>query len=134
MAGILVWDKPKQVMSEEQRRREFSSDAEVHGTYQPNMSAEDQARWKAKLVGTRSNNPQVEIRKDTTVIVVSLLGGYNYKGYRPDAPGSDSSKDNLHIASAGPIRWTWEEYEQFQAAIAEAKTKLEEWFREHPKK
>lgn len=118
--AILSWDKPRKVMSEETRRATGSSDSEIPGTYLRNMSDGDIRKWKAKLVGHKSGHPQVEIRKDSAVIVVSLLGGYKYKYY-----GREETKNfNIHIASAGPIQWTWEDYDNFIKAIEEAKEVL----------
>lgn len=124
---ILSWDKPGKVMSEQDRRDTFASDSGVPGTFVPNMSNADVARWKAKLVGHKSGHPQVEIRKDSTVIIVSLHGGYRYKHYgNPNSPWPSSTAGiNLHIATAGPIQWSWKDYEEFQQAIAEAREFLE---------
>lgn len=121
--NVLFWGKPKKIMSEEERRSRFSSDTEIPGTYFRNMSDEDRGRWKAKLVGHKTNppHPQVEIRKDDAVIVVSLGGGYKYKHYTP----SETRGINIHIASAGPIRWTWKELADLQEAIREAREMLE---------
>lgn len=120
--GILSWDKPKQIMTEEQRRAEFSSDSGVPGTFMPNMRPEDVARWKAKLTHHTTDHPQVEIRKDATVIIVSLRGGYTYKHYKPE----HTENVNLHIATAGPIMWSFQELEEFKQAVEEAVEILEE--------
>jgi hypothetical protein len=53
--------------------------------------------------------------------VVSLGGGYKYKYYTPD----ETKGTNVHIATAGPIRWTWQELSEFAQAIAEARAVLE---------
>jgi hypothetical protein len=118
---VLFWDKPRRIMTEERRRDTFSSDSGVPGTYVPNMSDTDVKRWKAKLVGHKAGHPQVEIRKDQTVIVVSLGGGYKYKHYEPDK----TKGINLHIASSGPLQWTWKDLENLGLAIEEAKEVLE---------
>lgn len=118
--SVLMWDKPKKVMSEEQRRRLGSSDAEIHGTYLPNMSASDVKKWKAKLTGTRSGHPQVEIRKDTSVFIISLKDGYKYKGYTPE----NTKGKNIHIATAGAIQWSFAELEEFFKAAEEAREAL----------
>jgi len=117
--GVLFWGKPKKIMREEQRRETYSSDSEVPGTYVPNMSDEDVKRWKAKLVGHRSGHPHVEIRKDTAVIIVSL-GGYRYKFYTPEK----TRGINIHIASAGPIQWTFDDFDNLVKAVEEAKEVL----------
>ncbi|MBI2633021.1 MAG: hypothetical protein HYW78_01370 [Parcubacteria group bacterium] len=98
---VLMWTKPEKIMTEEERQEQFPSDSEIPGTYMPNMSSEDQKAWKAKLTGHRAGHPQVEIRKDSAVIIVALHG-YKYKHYTPDGTRDIA----IHIASAGPIQWT----------------------------
>jgi hypothetical protein len=117
---ILSWDKPERVTSID-KWKSWQADSAPPGTYVPNMSADDMARWKAKRVGFKAGHPQIEIRKDSTVIVVSLGGGYKYKYYTPD----ETKGTNVHIATAGPIRWTWQELSEFAQAIAEARAVLE---------
>lgn len=124
---ILSWDKPAQVVSKEEWASN-QADSAPPGTYVPNMSEEDVRRWKAKRVGFKAGHPQIEIRKDTTVIVVSLHGGYKYRHYGRTTgswPGPSTEGINLHIATAGPIQWTWQEWTECQEAIAEAKAVLE---------
>lgn len=122
----LMWDKPDRVQSVEEWKS-WQADSAPPGTYVPNMSDADRARWKAKKVGFKAGHPQIEIRKDSTVIVVSLHGGYKYNGYGSDKPHSPPTGGiNLHIATAGPIRWTWQEWAECQQAIAEARAILEE--------
>ena len=121
---ILFWDKPKPIMSKEERM-DISADSAPPGVYVSNMSDEDRRKWKAKLVGHKSGHPQVEIRKDSTVIIVSLHGGYRYKYYGPDKVGTgDTNGINLHIASAGPMQLTFEEFEEMKLAVEEAKEAL----------
>ena len=116
---VLIWTKPEKIMTEKERREEGNSDSEILGTYMPNMSGEDQKAWKAKLTGYRAGHPQVEIRKDTSVIIIALHG-YKYKHYTPE----DTRDYAIHISSAGPIQWTSKELDEFQVAIAEAKAVL----------
>ena len=73
MTRILTFAKPKKVRSTEDHNRMNSSDCGVEGTYASNMSEEDMQKWKAKVVGTRSGNPQLEIRKvavGTNILVI----------------------------------------------------------------
>ena len=76
---VLMWEKPKQVLSKADWAAN-QADSAPPGTFVPNMSEEDRMRWKAKLVGIKTGFPQVEIRRDSTVIIVSLRG-YKYKNY-----------------------------------------------------
>lgn len=62
--SLLMWDKPERKMSKEEWSSIGASDAPP-GVYTSNMSDEDRFRWKAKLVGTRSGDLRVEIRKTT---------------------------------------------------------------------
>ena len=72
------WDKPKKARSKEDHEEMNQSDCGVPGTFVPNMSNTDMKKWKGKVVGTRSGHPQIEIRKDSFVIIVSFHG-YSYK-------------------------------------------------------
>lgn len=120
---VLSWDKPEKVVSTEEWAS-WQADSAPPGTYVPNMSKEDMRKWKAKRVGFKSGHPQIEIRKDSTVIIVSLYGGYKYKHYGKYSPSTEGI--NLHIATAGPIQWTWQEWAECQEAIQEARAILEE--------
>lgn len=119
--GVLNWDKPKKVWATEDWK-EISADSAPPGVYVPNMSDADIQKWKAKKVGHKVGRPQIEIRKDSTVIVVSLGNGYKYKYYTPEY----TKGINLHIATAGAIQWTFEEWEQCIQAVEEARQILEE--------
>ena len=77
---VLCWDKPKRARPSADHAAEYSSDCGAPGTYQPNMSDDDRAKWKARIVGAKTPVPQVEIRKDSAVIVISARG-YKYNGY-----------------------------------------------------
>ena len=131
MTNVLCWEKPKKVMSKEEWAGN-QADSAPPGTYMPNMSDEDRAKWKAKLVGQKVGFPQVEIRKDSTVIIVSLTG-YKYKHYdtrrsqenltkarKYDKNASFADWPVIHFASAGPMQMTYQELDELQAAISEA--------------
>lgn len=57
---ILSWDKPKKAESVEEWKKR-SADGAPPGVYHPNMSQEDNLKWKAKKIG--GEDPRVEIRK-----------------------------------------------------------------------
>jgi hypothetical protein len=118
---VLSWDKPLRAMPVEEWAS-WQADSAPPGTYVPNMSDADIRKWKAKKVGFKAGHPQIEIRKDSTVVVVSLGGGYKYKYYTPER----TEGINVHIATAGPIQWTWQEFAELQKAVAEARAILEE--------
>ena len=60
--GVVMWDKPKQVISKEEWKN-ISADSAPPGVYTSNMSDEDAATWKGKIVGAKLGCPQVELRK-----------------------------------------------------------------------
>lgn len=84
--SILSWDKPKQKLTKKQWAEAAGFEDGPTGGYVPNMSDEDNARWKAKVTGQKLGFPQVEIRKaagpSQMTIIVNLGDGYNYKQYR----------------------------------------------------
>jgi hypothetical protein len=82
---ILSWDKPKKKRSKKDWEESYGFDGGPTGGYQPNMSDDDNARWKAKITGQKLGFPQVEIRKavgSQMTVIVNLGDGYNYKYYR----------------------------------------------------
>ncbi len=123
--GILMWEKPLAVMTR-QEREGYVADGAPPGCYTPNMSREDVGRWKAKVVGQKTGFLQVEIRKDSTVVVLSL-NGYKYKHYdlrRTPENLKKWKKQNedptcVHIASAGPMQLSLSELTEFMSAIEE---------------
>jgi|SRR5579885_1980260 len=132
MANVLCWDKPKKVMSKEEWAESYGADGAPPGCYQPNMSQADRKKWKAKLVGQKAGFPQVEIRKDSTVIIVSL-NGYKYKQYDTRRSQENLAKarkfnrnesfadwPTVHVATAGAMQLTFQELDELQSAIQEA--------------
>lgn len=130
--GVLTWEKPEKLRSSEEHAADHSADGAPPGAYVPNMSAEDRMKWKAKLAGHKAGYPQVELRRDGCVIVVSSRG-YKYKHYDTrDIKRWDKKSKNadevclIHIACSGPMSLTTEEYGKMLQAVEEAKAKLEE--------
>jgi len=120
--GTIMWDKPKKIMTEKIRRERFQSDSGIPGTYVPNMTNDDIKRWKGKIVGKTTDSPQVEIRKDSFVIIVSLGGGYKYKYYNRDG----TKGINLHIGASGPIQLNFKEWDEMKKIVNEARQVLRE--------
>jgi len=122
--GILSWEKPKRVRSKEEHAK-ISADGAPPGVYVPNMSEDDQLKWKAKLVGVKVGYPQVEIGKtfrgNGLVILVSLGNGYQYKYYKRE----ETKGLNIHLASSGPQQMTFQDFEDMNVAVQEAKEALE---------
>jgi len=105
--SILMWDKPKQVLTKEEWSN-IVADSAPPGVYQPNMSADDRLKWRAKLI--KGNPPRVEIRKGykcgvNQLVIVTLARG-------------------LSIGANGTIILGWEDYQELQQAIAEARQVL----------
>ena len=59
--SILSFDKPEKLRSTERHNEDYQSDSGIDGTYMPNMSEVDKAKWKAKLV--KGADLRVEVRK-----------------------------------------------------------------------
>lgn len=132
MDKLLMWGKPQKVMSVAYWKDSYSFEDGPTGGYVPNMSAQDAARWKAKLVGKTTPHPQVEIRKTSgstqLLMIVSLGHGYNYKSYmaEPSSRGAYATQGvNVHMALNGGLQLTFEEMHQMHAVVQEAKEYLE---------
>jgi hypothetical protein len=131
MSGnILSWDKPKQKQSVEEWKNQ-SFDGGPAGGYLPNMSDDDMNKWKAKLIGKTTSSPQVEIRKTIKgtqlLVIVNLGGGYKYGSHDrvPDRWGRSTQGINIHMSMNGAAQMTFQEMEELQQAIGEAKAYLE---------
>lgn len=136
--GIVMWDKPQRVLAKEDWLN-ISADSAPPGVYSPNMSDEDRERWKGKLVGTKLEHPQVELRKTfcahfpaapgethghgaatNVVIIISMKGGFQYKYIN-----RVSSKNyNVLIAMNGNAVMTFAGLDEMKKAIDEAINKL----------
>jgi hypothetical protein len=136
--NIVMWDKPKQVMSKEEWKG-ISADSAPPGVYSPNMNEEDMATWKGKVVGATLGHPQVELRKtfgayfppepgefcghsctSNMVIILSKKGGFQYKQIK-----REYSKDyNVLIAMNGNAVMTFAELDEMKKAIDEGVNKL----------
>lgn len=119
---VITWDKPRKARSSADHAEMNQSDCGVPGTYVPNMIDADVRKWKGKVVGSTTGSPQVEIRKDSMLVIVSLGGGYQHKFYKREK----TVGINLHISMAGPTQLTFKDWEDMKAAVQEAKQKLEE--------
>ena len=87
--------------------------------------------WKLDLKEKVPNSPQVEIRDGTgVVIVVSLGDGYKYRHYGKPRyyiktdPLQETMGVNIHFALNGPLRCTFEEFEEIHGLILMARDKL----------
>ncbi len=135
--SILMWDKPKKVLSKKQWEESYGFEDGPTGGYISNMSQDDKSRWKAKVTGQKLGYPQVEIRKEAgsqLLIIVNLGDGYNYKYYRAE---QKSPPDKLwdfshtgtfgicvHMSLNGPAQLTLKEMGELNLAVEEAKAHL----------
>jgi hypothetical protein len=137
--SVLMWEKPKPIMSKEERAS-YQADGAPPGTWMPNMSREDEMRWKAKFVGKTTGFPQVELRRNGMVVILSKRG-YKYQRYdcrqTPENLADyaekkkqykwDDELDNVvHIASSGSQAMNMQEYQDFTNALKEGWEALEE--------
>jgi hypothetical protein len=117
---VISWEKPKQIMSAQEREETYIADSAPPGVYFPNMSATDIKRWKGKIVGSKTKRYQIEVRKDTAVFIFGGAGGYKYKQYNVVTPYA------FHVGASGAIQWTATEVDEFLQVVAEARAKLRE--------
>lgn len=98
--------------------------------YQPDemILESDKSKWTGVIMRKGYPNPQAEITNGTVAVVVSLNGGYKYKGYGPgQQAGYDTSGKCVHIGSIGPIQWNWRDYESFLKVVEEARQVLHDF-------
>lgn len=124
---ILSWDKPEKVMGKE-AWQSISADGAPPGVFTPNMSEVDQLKWKAKFIGGGFH--RVEIRKTTVngtqVLIVVTLGGFPHKvdTHHPDGMELKSQKCNVRVSQNGPAFYSFDDWQDFNSAIEEAKQVL----------
>jgi hypothetical protein len=59
--SILSFEQPKKLRPQEEHNKMYSSEAKAANSYVPNMSIEDENKWKAKHI--KGENERIEIRK-----------------------------------------------------------------------
>jgi len=123
---ILTFAKPKKAMSSEDYANSTAADGAPPGCYTGNMSKEARLLWKAKLVGSRSGNHQIEIRttspRSNLVVVVNgaMLSGKRVKSWDRLLLQPFSVK----ISANGPTFYTPDLWETLQKAVEEARGAL----------
>ena len=134
--SILSWDTPAKARSSKEHTTMYSSDSGVPGTYVPNMDEADMAKWKAKLVGARSDHPRVEIRKSIggvqlLVIVCADPAPYPVSGdwKAVDVWRRSGTACNVSMSMNGTLRMGFGDWAEFDQAISEAHQAL---VKEHP--
>lgn len=117
---ILSFEKPKKLRSTDEHNKEHMSDCGVPGTYVPNMSLDDQRKFRA--VHIKGEHERIEIR--------TLIGGVNcnifvYKDqYQPKYSSGNSEwrkkHRNVQFSMNGKMDVSFEEWSNIQLAINEA--------------
>ncbi len=97
------------------------------------LAKEDAKKWKAKRVactGGKNGSDYIEIRKlfdsvdHSNVLIIVAKDGWNlsqHESRKPDRWGRSTQGLNVRISMNNPARMTFEEFEEMNAAIAEAK-------------
>jgi len=130
---ILSWDKPEQIMSPEAWKG-ISADGAPPGVYVPNMSEVDCKKWKAKLI--KGKHPRVEIRKSThcsgkslnpkfpwgggcsaEILIIVGLKGVKHRQTLHDC--------NIKMSQNGASSFSFDEFQQLQQAVKEARAVLQ---------
>lgn len=105
---LLSFDQPKKLRSTKEHNDKYSSDSHVPGTYVPNMSDADRAKWKAKLI--TGDDPRVEIRKTVPRGVQVAIA---------------VRMDTVMISANGRMIWDAKEWKELSSAISEARIILQ---------
>lgn len=150
---VLCWDKPNKKLTTAEWKDSYGFEDGPTGGYVPNMSDDDAKKWKAKLVGSKTGYPQVEIRRTMRggqlLLIVNLGAGYKYKHYVPGSHppidrsqfyalgDSDAEIDqmlsmhtqytegmNVHLAANGGLQLTFAEMTEMYQAVEEARQYL----------
>jgi hypothetical protein len=115
---VLDFNKPKKLRSADEHNGMYQSDSGVAGTFVPNMSSTDRAKWKAKQIDGK--DPRIEIRK--TVV-----------GRDPALKYPDVStqvllivrKKGIVMSANGRIAFDEKTWLELQRAVGEAQTILQ---------
>lgn len=100
--------------------------------YQPQMSRFDATRWKAKLFNANKSNARIELRKtfsSTQVFIIVALDGWDLSSknekIKPDNQMQFKTKGlNVRMSMNGPLLLTFEQFEEIQKVVDEAKDHL----------
>ena len=126
--SLLNFDKPAKRRSTKEHNAKFSSDSGI--SFVPNMSDEDNERWKAVSFNVGRPDARVELRKylgGANVLIIVALNGWNYKNEsRGDSKWGDTLGLNVRFSVNGPIKATFAEFTEINAIIEEAKFYLQD--------
>lgn len=121
--SLISWEKPKKKMPVEEWMK-ITADGAPPGVYTPNMSQEDNLKWKGKMIG--GTDPRIEIRKS--------FHHSNEKSY-PDCVNyaaqmvivvrrSHTDEPDVLISTNGKLGMTFLESMELTIVILEAHLKL----------
>jgi len=122
---ILNFDKPQKLHTAEEHNKMYSSDSGIAGTYVPNMSKEDQNKWKAKRIG--GADERIEIRKTINgVQLLIVVYKHPYHPVQPKYPQNfnrvewNKRHEDIQISMNGKLDMQYDEYLEMDTAIREA--------------
>lgn len=123
---ILSFAKPKKAMSNEDYAS-ISADSAPPGVYTGNMSQADRLRWKAKLVGSRSGNHQIEIRttEPGANLVVIVNGAMpNVEKRKTSWRQRETEPFSIKLSANGPTFYDPDLWGRLMEAVQEARQVL----------
>lgn len=105
--------------------KSISADGAPPGVFTSNMSDDDKLRWKARLVGSKSGDHEIEIRSQKPMAnLVAVVNG-TMPGYDPKAPLSWTGKPGqIKLSANGPMYFDPDVWADFTRAVHEARQVL----------
>jgi hypothetical protein len=116
---LISFDKPKKLRSTSEHNNTYMPDTNINGTYVPNMSIEDELKWKGKHI--KGDNERIEIRKTLGSQLLIIVYKNKHKSIYKDWREKTRDHDDIKISMNGPLQLSWEEYDEFKLVIEEAK-------------
>jgi len=123
---ILSFTKPKKKTSTKEHNAYYSSDSGIDGTYVPNMTEADMKTWKAKVVGSRSGNHQIEIRKtlrgaQMLIVVNGKMSNYVEKtGWNSQQTNAEMKPHLVKMSANGAMLFNSRTWVQLEVAVSDA--------------
>ncbi len=118
MTGVLWWNKPPKIMSR-QEWESISADGAPPGVYVPNMSSEDQYRWRARLAGQRSEGLR-ELRAEIRRTFSSKGAGERWATFA-QVLILVYADGEVRMSANGPVALTPQDWDDLGTAVAEAR-------------
>lgn len=116
---ILDFDKPKKLTDSKTHNQTYQSDSGVAGTYVPNMSDDDNKKFKAKRVGGVDERIEIRVSLSGVQMVVKVFKEENNK------PQEYWKRHKIvQMSMNGKLNLSLEDWENVTQAIEEAKSLL----------